>query len=555
MTQLSNASPGQFWPSQNPVLIRELLANLRTSRSFALLAIYQLTLAAIAYFAWPTVAPGESIDFQTVSARRVVDLFFLGQFIVASMIAPSLAAGTISGEKERQTYEMLLASPLRPGGIVAGKWLASLTHLLLLVVASVPIVILMLPLGGVSIYEIAAAYVALLMSLLLFGSIGVLCSGRFAKTSHALAVSYLCILPLVLAEWLLWQSMATDGAMRIKCALVLLPAAVTIAVVLMLSMTAGRMLYPPDLSSGGRDVIDLETEARQAIGLVIQPDQFPDRLFAPPRQEGYMPDGTNPVYHKELHGEIFSQGTLMLRLVIQISMLLAIPLMGTLLFWQTGYAVWFSIYVIAFNLMITPVFLSGTMTSERERQTLDLLLTTTLPPWRIVWGKWIVGARISIVLTGFISFSMLLGVTLNETFWSNLPLVAGMFAIPAMVCLVNAAVSITVSLVAHRSVVALLISYGVLMMLYFLPAMLAAFTRPMTVGTPAAAAIRWSGVTSPISALFSLPMRGEILRSDPEAVFAGDPAVAWGYLLFSLLLLVGCGVVVAHQTRRLKMQT
>ena len=72
-----------------------------------------------------------------------------------------------------------------------------------------------------------------------------------------------------------------------------------------------------------KEVIDLEREAEEAVGLVIQPDQFPDRLFAPPKKQELMPDGTNPVYDKEIHSEIFSQGTLMLRLVIQISMLSA----------------------------------------------------------------------------------------------------------------------------------------------------------------------------------------------------------------------------------------
>ena len=65
----------------------------------------------------------------------------------------------------------------------------------------------------------------------------------------------------------------------------------------------------------------------------------------------------------------------MLRLVIQISMLLAIPLMGVFLFWQIDRAPWFPVYVIVFNMLVGPVFLAGSMTSERERQTLDLLLT------------------------------------------------------------------------------------------------------------------------------------------------------------------------------------
>ena len=56
----------------------------------------------------------------------------------------------------------------------------------------------------------------------------------------------------------------------------------------------------------------------------IQRDQFPDKLFAPAKRDFLLPDGSNPVYDKEMRSELFSQGTLMLRIVIQVSMFLAI---------------------------------------------------------------------------------------------------------------------------------------------------------------------------------------------------------------------------------------
>ena len=73
-------------------------------------------------------------------------------------MTPSFAAGAITGEKERESFEMLMASPIKPGAIVLGKLAASLTHLAILMVCSLPIVMLCLPLGGVSLYEVFAAY-------------------------------------------------------------------------------------------------------------------------------------------------------------------------------------------------------------------------------------------------------------------------------------------------------------------------------------------------------------------------------------------------------------
>src|SRR5213595_352801 len=95
---------------ENPVLQRELLVNLRMHRAFILLLLYQVLLGTVVYLAWPQ---DERVDMTANSAagqktKKLVDMFFLGQYILASMMAPSFAAATITGEKERKTYEMLL---------------------------------------------------------------------------------------------------------------------------------------------------------------------------------------------------------------------------------------------------------------------------------------------------------------------------------------------------------------------------------------------------------------------------------------------------------------
>ena len=154
--------------------------------------------------------------------------------------------------------------------------------------------------------------------------------------------------------------------------------------------------------------MDLEQEAQEAIGLVIQRDQFPDRLFAPAKRDDLMNDGDNPVYEKEMRSEIFSQGTLMLRLVIQVSMVLAIPLMAVCLYIAAENAPWYISYVLLFNMLVGPVFSAGSVTSERERQTLDLLLTTSITPWQILGGKLLAGLRVSSVLTMFLLWPVLL---------------------------------------------------------------------------------------------------------------------------------------------------
>ncbi len=521
---------------ENPVLQRELLVNLRTNRAFFLLAAYQLLLSGVVLVAWPTDVVLD-LTSNPQSAKQLVDLFFLGQYVIASLMAPSFAAGAITGEKERLTYEMLLASPLRPGAVILGKMVASLTHLGMLIVASLPIIVLCLPLGGVSVYEVLAAYTGLIVSVILFGAIGVFCSSYFSRTSSSLVVSYLVILPLVIVAVSTWMAFTDAGELRLKIALLIFPAIALTATILMCSAAAGRMLYPPDVGSEGKEVIDLEKEAEEAVGLVIQPDQFPDRLFAPPKKRQLMPDDTNPVYDKEIHSEIFSQGTLMLRLVIQISMLLAIPLMGIFLFWKFDHCAWFSVYVVVFSMLVGPVFLAGSMTSERERQTLDLLLTTTLTPGQILWGKFIVGFRISAVLTSFLLWPLLLGTALNTVFWTNIGAVIGMFTVVALVCLVNASIALTSSLFTEKTSIALLTTYTILLLLYVGPPAALAVMQILNFSPESISTMQWTGITSPFSALFALPL-DKFLKPefDDQPSNVGNLKVVLGYIIFSLSL-------------------
>ena len=164
---------------ENPVLQRELLVNLRMPRAFVLLLIYQGVLAAVVYFAWPKEDIRLDLTDNRGAVGNLVDLVFLGQYILASLMAPSFASTAIAGEKERKTYEMLLASPIFPESIVLGKLVAALTHLAILIFASLPIVMLSLPLGGVSFYEVIAAYVALISAVIMFGMISIAC-GSFS---------------------------------------------------------------------------------------------------------------------------------------------------------------------------------------------------------------------------------------------------------------------------------------------------------------------------------------------------------------------------------------
>jgi ABC-type transport system involved in multi-copper enzyme maturation permease subunit len=517
---------------ENPVLQRELLVNLRMARGFVLLFLYQAVLAAVVYFAWPQDARLDLTE-NPKDARKLVDMFFLGQYLLASMMAPSFAAGAITGEKERKTYEMLLASPLRPFAIVIGKMVASLTHLAVLIFSSLPIVMLCLPLGGVSLYEVLAAYLGLIVSVLTFGAISVACSSYFQRTAASLVVSYLLILPLALVGVLTWYWLSDYGQFRLLLTITVLPGVGLALGLVLLANTSARLLHPPDVGAEGAEVVDLEVEAQQAVGLIIQPDQFPDRLFAPPKRDDLIEDGCNPVYDKEIRSEIFSQGTLMLRLVIQVSMVLAIPLMAVCLYIWSRNAAWYMSYVLLFNMLVGPVFSAGSVTSERERQTLDLLLTTVITPWQILWGKLIAGLRVSSVLTSFLLWPVLLACIMVQTYWTNLVAVAAFVLIVVLTCLTTAVTALFCSVIFRKTSTSLMTSYLLVIMLFCLPLAIRFFAYEFFPSHPATERIDWVGLTSPFAATFAVPLNMESGSSATVEPVVGNWPLVGAFFLWT----------------------
>jgi len=531
---------------ENPVLQRELLVNLRMGRAFVLLFLYLALLGCVVYFAWPQDSRLDmTANSRSVAqTRRLVDLFFVGQYVLASMMAPSFAAGSITGEKERKTYEMLLASPLRPAAIVFGKLVASLTHLAVLIFASLPIVMLCLPLGGVSIYEVLAAYLGLILSVITYGMISVACSAYFQRTSAALVVSYLLILPLALVGVILWINLADQGFFRLMLILTVLPA-VSLAVCLALFFnTSALLLHPPDVGSEGKEVVDLEQEAQQAVGLVIQRDQFPDRLFAPPKRDDLMEDDANPVYDKEIRSEIFSQGTLMLRLVIQVSMLLAIPFMAVCLYIWPQYAPWYISYVVMFNMLVGPVFSAGSVTSERERETLDLLLTTTITPWNILWGKLVAGLRVSSVLTLFLVWPVLLACVMVSLYWTNLLSVLAYLAIVLLTCLTTAMLALFCSVLFRKTSHAMMTTYMVIIVLFCAPLAANFFAQTFFPTHPNAPYVAASQFISPFGAAFEVPLDVGLTDDSPRGGVI-DKGDWWMFLAYTAFTLVFNGGLIS----------
>jgi ABC-type transport system involved in multi-copper enzyme maturation permease subunit len=184
----------------NPILVKELRSRMRGVRAFATLTGILILLGAFSYSLYRIVLASTRFSTSPVSPQIGQALFaglaFLELMMVCA-ITPSITAGAISGEQEKQTYEMLLATPLHPISILWGKLISALSYIILLILAVVPMVSLVFIFGGVEARDMLKALIVLVVVAVMVGVIGLFMSALFGRTGRATAVTYLVVLLLL----------------------------------------------------------------------------------------------------------------------------------------------------------------------------------------------------------------------------------------------------------------------------------------------------------------------------------------------------------------------
>lgn len=184
----------------NPIYWQE--ARVR-SRSFRLpLIIFLcntiLSLAALLNMYSMVTQAKATAEIQYASFLNLYILVACIEFVMILLIVPALTAGSISGERERQTLNLLLTTRMTPMDIVIGKLMTGLSTMILLIVSSFPILALVFIYGGVTVKDIVLLLLSFISTAVLSGSIGICCSSMFRKTTIATVASYCAMAILVL---------------------------------------------------------------------------------------------------------------------------------------------------------------------------------------------------------------------------------------------------------------------------------------------------------------------------------------------------------------------
>jgi ABC-type transport system involved in multi-copper enzyme maturation permease subunit len=179
----------------NPVLLKELKVRMRSWKAMWMLLAYLSVLALVAAFVLlNTLTNYNSFNMSPESTMGAYIGISIIQFLLISFIAPSLTSGAISGERERQTLDLLLCTRMSPISIISGKLFASLSQIILLVVASLPIFSVVFLFGGISIADIMKLFLFYVVVAITMGAIGIFFSTFIKKTTGSNVTTYAFIL-------------------------------------------------------------------------------------------------------------------------------------------------------------------------------------------------------------------------------------------------------------------------------------------------------------------------------------------------------------------------
>jgi ABC-type transport system involved in multi-copper enzyme maturation permease subunit len=216
---------GRFWSGISAVSIKELRGRMRGRRAFVVLTVYLLLLGLFAFAIYVYLkqqAATATIDFSnggifppdfgglpsrsltlsngTALSAGIGHGIFGGLLILETLLvlvlAPAFTTGAISMEREKQTLDLLVTTPLSTLGMVIGKLFSALVYVFLLIIASIPLASLVFVFGAVGPDDLVRAYLFLFALAFGMGALGLFISALVRRTQTATVITFVLVLVL-----------------------------------------------------------------------------------------------------------------------------------------------------------------------------------------------------------------------------------------------------------------------------------------------------------------------------------------------------------------------
>ncbi|MCI8402197.1 MAG: ABC transporter permease [Lachnospiraceae bacterium] len=176
----------------NPIVKKDIKVQARSMRICWGVFAYELILALVFFLAMSMIQQERRYTDGNLYASMVWLYPVLGvtQLVILGVVVPVRTASSISGEKERQTFDIMMTTGMTPFSVIMGKVMTAVVQSMLFVVASMPVMALPFIIGGMSwSYLLWFLLVAVLVSFFT-ASIGIFCSSFCKRTISAVILSF-----------------------------------------------------------------------------------------------------------------------------------------------------------------------------------------------------------------------------------------------------------------------------------------------------------------------------------------------------------------------------
>src|SRR6476660_4881674 len=152
-----------FWRliPANPILLRVVQAGGKRKRDLLIRCAYLgILLFLVCFLLLQSAGSLANADLAQLS-KQSTEIFRTLSYVqlgLVALLAPIFTAGAITQEKDSQTYDILLSTPLTNGQIVLGSLLSRLFFVIALLISGIPIFSITQIFGGVAIGSIVRAF-------------------------------------------------------------------------------------------------------------------------------------------------------------------------------------------------------------------------------------------------------------------------------------------------------------------------------------------------------------------------------------------------------------
>ena len=191
----------------NPVLSHGLRSRMRGVRAMILMVIYLAITLAIFLLVYQALFGQRAMEQvyyvgyspygNTSNNNGLFAALTLIQFALIAMVVPAMNAGSIAGERERQTLDLLLCSRLSAIRIIIGKLWSNVIFVAFLIALTTPFFAVVYICGGLTLIDVAKILLFFMACAYACASIATLFSSLFKKTALATICTYIVLVLFV----------------------------------------------------------------------------------------------------------------------------------------------------------------------------------------------------------------------------------------------------------------------------------------------------------------------------------------------------------------------